>query len=665
MKKKFTLLFCALLAITGISAQKQFKLSSPDGSLTTNIVVNKQITYDISYNGQQILKPSAIALEIDNPKIWGKEVKAKGSVQRVINEMIDSPFYRAKQMKNNCKVLTINLNNQFSVEFRAYNDGIAYRLISNVKKPFNIVKETVEYNFAGDYTVTNSYVRAGKDGDFKSQFFNSFENMYSINKLSEMNAQRLSFLPLVVDAGNGVKVEITETHLENYPGLYLISAGNKQSLKGVHAPVPIELKQGGHNELQMVVQTAENYIAKIEKARTFPWRIAMISKADKDLANNNLSYLLAAPSRVKDISWIKPGKVAWDWWNDWNIEGVDFRAGINTETYKYYIDFASKNGIEYIILDEGWAVNKKADLFQVIPEIDLKEIIDYGKSKNVGIILWAGYWAFARDLEHVCKHFSEMGVKGFKVDFMDRDDQPMTDFLYKAAETALKYHLMLDFHGAFKPSGLTRTYPNVINFEGVYGLENAKWGSRERDHVVYDAQIPFIRQAAGPMDYTQGAMKNVNRRNFYGSNSEPMSMGTRCHQLALYIVLDSPINMLCDSPTNYMKEPECTEFIAKIPTTWDQTNVMDGEIGKFIVTARQKGNTWYIGGISDWTARDINIDTSILPAGSYQMEIFQDGVNADRKGTDYKKIVKDYTAGAPLKIHIAPGGGFAIKFVKK
>ena len=461
-------------------------------------------------------------------------------------------------------------------------------------------------------------------------------------------------------------MEITETHLENYPGLYLVSEGkNAQTLKGVHAPVPKELKQGGHNELQMLVQTAENYIAKVEKARTFPWRITMISRADKDLANNNLSYLLAAPSRLKDISWIKPGKVAWDWWNDWNIEGVDFRAGINNDTYKYYIDFASKHGIEYIILDEGWAVNKKADLFQVIPEIDLKEIINYGKSKNVGIILWAGYWAFARDMEHVCKHFAEMGVKGFKVDFMDRDDQPMTDFFYKAAEIASRYHLMLDYHGAFKPAGLTRTYPDVINFEGVYGLENAKWGSKDKDHVIYDAQIPFIRQAAGPMDYTQGAMKNVNLRNFYGSNSEPMSMGTRCHQLALYIVLESPINMLCDAPSNYMKEPECTEFIAQIPTTWDESCVMDGEIGKYIVTARQKGNTWYIGGITDWTARDINVDTSVLHAGNYRMEIFQDGVNADRRGTDYKKIVKDYTAGSPLQIHLAPGGGFAIKFIKK
>lgn len=666
MKRKLNLLLCGLLLVTGISAQKQFKLSSPDGSLTTNIVVNKQVTYDISVDGRQIVKPSVIALETEDPKVWGNEVKAKGSVQRVINETIDSPFYRSTQMKNNCKVLTINLNNQFSVEFRAYNDGIAYRLISNVKKPFNIVKETVEYNFASDYTVTNPYVRAGRDGDFKSQFFNSFENLYSINKLSEMNAQRLSFLPLVVDAGNGVKVEITETHLENYPGLYLVSAGKSaQALKGVHAPVPKELKQGGHNELQMLVQTAEKYVAKVEKARTFPWRIAMVSRADKDLANNNLSYLLAAPSRLKDISWVKPGKVAWDWWNDWNIEGVDFRAGINNDTYKYYIDFASKHGIEYIILDEGWAVNKKADLFQVIPEIDLREIINYGKSKNVGIILWAGYWAFARDMEHVCKHFAEMGVKGFKVDFMDRDDQAMTKFFYDAAEIASRYHLMLDFHGAFKPSGLTRTYPNVINFEGVYGLENAKWGSRDRDHVIYDAQIPFIRQAAGPMDYTQGAMKNAVLRNFYGSNSEPMSMGTRCHQLALYIVLDSPINMLCDSPTNYMKEPDCTEFIAQIPTVWDQSCVMEGEIGKFIVTARQKGNTWYIGGITDWTARDINVDTSILPAGNYQMEIFQDGVNADRKGTDFKKIVKEFKAGSPLQIHLAPGGGFAIKFIKK
>ena len=690
MKK---LLLSALLLLTvSAFAQKQYTLQSPDGKITVTVSEDEHVVvglmnspnpdkrsyefqeyrlcYSVKHEETVVLDKSEIAMHIDNGRMLG--VSSKPSITtaktKSVNQTVKAPFYKRAEIRDQYNELVLNFKGNYKVVFRAYNEGVAYRFQTDFKKPFEVRRETAQFNFDDDYQALVPYVlrRAGQEGDLiNQQFYNSFENTYTHTALSQMDTQKLAFLPLLVELKDGKKAVITEADLEDYPGLYLRKQNVGNGLFAVHAGYPKTREQSGHNNLQWIVKERENYIAKVEGKRSFPWRCIVISESDKELADSDLVYLLAAPSRVEDVSWIQPGKVAWDWWNAWNIYGVDFEAGINNDTYKYYIDFASKHGIEYIILDEGWAVNKKADLFQVIPEIDLREIINYGKSKNVGIILWAGYWAFARDMEHVCKHFAEMGVKGFKVDFMDRDDQAMTKFFYDAAEIASRYHLMLDFHGAFKPSGLTRTYPNVINFEGVYGLENAKWGSRDRDHVIYDAQIPFIRQAAGPMDYTQGAMKNAVLRNFYGSNSEPMSMGTRCHQLALYIVLDSPINMLCDSPTNYMKEPDCTEFIAQIPTVWDQSCVMEGEIGKFIVTARQKGNTWYIGGITDWTARDINVDTSILPAGNYQMEIFQDGVNADRKGTDFKKIVKEFKAGSPLQIHLAPGGGFAIKFIKK
>ncbi|MDE5637484.1 MAG: glycoside hydrolase family 97 catalytic domain-containing protein, partial [Alistipes sp.] len=346
----------------------------------------------------------------------------------------------------------------------------------------------------------------------------------------------------------------------------------------------------------------------------------------------------------------------------WNIAGVGFRAGINTETYKYYIDCAADNGLEYVILDEGWAVNLQADLMQVVPGIDLPGIVEYGRQKGVGIILWAGYWAFDRDLERVCKHYSEMGVKGFKVDFMDRDDQPMTDFNHRAAAVAAKYGLVLDLHGSHKPAGLNRTWPNVLNFEGVHGLEQMKWSAPHVDQMRYDVTIPFIRQAAGPMDYTQGAMLNATRENYRPCDSEPMSQGTRCHQLALYVVLDSPLNMLCDSPTNYLKEPECTKFIAGIPTVWDRTLILDGRMGEYIVTARRSGDTWYVGGITDWTPRDITVDLTKLGIdGTVDATIFRDGVNADRKASDYVRENVRLDTTAPLEIHLAPGGGFTIE----
>ncbi|MCE2617583.1 glycoside hydrolase family 97 protein [Phocaeicola oris] len=664
MKKTLGIMLLSFMAATYSFAQKQFTLSSPDGNLKTTITADKQLMYNIICDGREILAPSPIGMKTDNGTSFTDNVKVKGNKKGKIDETINSPFYRSKTMENKCNTLTIKLNNNWDVEFRAYNNGIAYRIITENKKPFNVIEETVAYNFPEDYVETAAYADAGRSGDFTSQFGNSFEATYNVKPISQQDHGFLAFLPVVVDAGNGVKLCLSESHLESYPGLYLTASGNK-SLKGVNAPYPKEVKQGGHNELEMLVQSTENYIAKVEGPRTFPWRVAMISRSDKEMADNNLTYLLGDPSRLKDISWIKPGKVAWDWWNDWNIEGVDFRAGINNDTYKYYIDFAEKHGIEYVILDEGWAVNKKADLFQVIPEIDLQEIINYGKAHHVGIILWAGYWAFARDMEHVCKHFAEMGVKGFKVDFMNRDDALMTQFLYDAAEMAAKYHLMMDYHGIFKPAGINRTYPNVINCEAVHGLEQMKWRTNETDQVTYDTQIPYIRQAGGPMDYTQGAMRNATRESYYPSNSEPMSQGTRCHQLGLYVVLDSPINMLCDTPTNYNKEPECTEFIAAIPTTWDMTKNLDGEIGKYIVTMRQKDNTFYIGGVNNWDARDIVVDTSVLPSGTYKVEIFQDGINADRKATDYKKVTTNIKAGEKMNIHLAPGGGFAIKFIKQ
>ena len=479
--------------------------------------------------------------------------------------------------------------------------------------------------------------------------------------MSKLNPNRYCFLPLVVEAAEGIKLCLTESHLEDYPGLYL-QADEGNSLKGLSARYPKQLKQGGHNNLQMLVLEREQFIAKVKGERSFPWRIAMISRSDADMANNNLSYLLGAPCRLDDTSWIRPGKVAWDWWNDWNIGGVDFKSGVNTATYKHYIDFAGEHGIEYVILDEGWAVNLKADLMQVVPEINLKEIIDYAATKNVGIILWAGYWAFERDMENVCRHYSQMGVKGFKVDFMDRDDQIITDFYYRTAATCARYHLLVDFHGAFKPAGLNRTYPNAINFEGVFGLEQLKWIPKGHDQVTYDCQVPFIRQAGGPLDYTQGAMINSVKGAYAPSNSLPMSQGTRCHQLGLYMVFDSPLSMLCDSPTNYrILGGDCTGFIAKVPTTWDETRVLAGEIGKYVVTARRKGSTWYVGGITNWDARDVKVDTSVLGSGSWTMESFTDGINATRRADDFcHKTATTVAAGSTIDLHMAPGGGFAI-----
>lgn len=662
--KRICLIFALLIvASTFKAAQNDKVLNSPDGRIEVTVSIGEDLTYTVVRDGKTLLLPSALSMNLSSGEVWGQNARLVSCKTIEVNQVIPSPFYKKQEVKDEYNGLQMVFRGQWALEFRAYNDGVAYRFINRRKQSFNVLDEGVNYCFADDVPLTMAYVNV--KGDFERQFFNSFENVYTATPLSKVDDSKLILLPAVATLDTSTKVCIIESDLEAYPGLYLNSDTKPNSLKAVFASYPKESRQGGHNQLQAVVTQREAYIARVKGKRTFPWRGMVISDNDIDLAGSDMSYRLAAPSRLDDIDWIRPGKVAWEWWNDMNLEGVDFQTGINNATYKYYIDFASANGIEYVILDEGWAVNLKADLMQVVPEIDLKELVEYGKTKNVGIVLWAGYLAFERDMENVCRHYSDMGVKGFKVDFMDRDDQQMVEFVHKAAETAARYHLFLDLHGMYKPAGLNRTWPNILSFEGVFGLEQMKFCRPMPDMVTYDVTVPFIRQVAGPMDYTQGAMKNASKENSYVCFSEPMSQGTRCHQLAAYMVFDSPLNMLCDSPTNYQREPESLEFIAGIPTVWNQTFILDGRMGEYIVTARRQSDTWYVGGLNGWTAREYTLDCSFLGDGEFEVVLFKDGINAHRKGTDYVKERFPVVSAQLLKLHMAPGGGFALKIEKK
>ena len=647
------------------AAPKEFSLSSPDGKLNVSVEVGEDISYSVSHEGTLLLVPSQLSMTLEDGTVYGVGSRFLDRKTRSVEESIEASFYKKRKVEDHFNELTLRFKG-FNLIFRAYDDGMAYRFVSLADAPFKVKSELAEFNFAGDWTAYVPYVKNFDRNDFSRQFYNSFENTYSHIALSEWDRDRICFLPMVVEAPQGRKVCITEADLLDYPGMYMHNCDGGNGLHGVFAPYPDKVEQGGHNMLQMEVRSRKDYIAEYDSGTSFPWRVVIVTASDTQLADNDMVYRLATPpSEDMDFSWVKPGKVAWDWWNDWNLHGVDFRAGINNETYKYYIDFASEHGIEYVILDEGWAVNLKADLMQVIHGIDLKMLSDYAASKNVGLILWAGYWAFDRDMEEVCRYFSGLGIKGFKVDFMDRDDQMMVDFHRRAAETAAKYGMMIDFHGTYKPTGLNRTYPNVINYEGVHGLEQMKWSGPDVDQVTYDVTIPFVRMVAGPMDYTQGAMRNATRGNYRPVNSEAMSQGTRCRQLAEYVVFESPLNMLCDSPSNYMDEPECTGFIAEIPTVWDETKVIDGRIAEYIATARRSGDTWYIGAMTDWNARDLSLDLSFLGDGDYEMTVYRDGINADRAARDYVKETVTVPASRKVTVHMAPGGGYAAKIVKK
>ena len=654
-----------LAASASAAAPKEFELSSPDGKLNVSVEVGETVTYSLSHDGTVLLDPSQVSMTLADGTVYGVDSRFLGKKTRAVDEDITTRNYKKAVVEDRFNELTLRFKG-FNIIFRAYDDGMAYRFVSLAGSPFKVKSEQVEFVFPDDWKAYVPYVKIFDREDFSRQFFNSFENTYVHASLSEWDKDRIAFLPLVVEADGGRKLCITEADLLDYPGMYLYNGDAGHALHGVFAPYPDKVEQGGHNMLQMTVKSRKDYIAEYESGVSFPWRTVIVSTRDSELADNDMVYRLATPpAEGADFSWVKPGKVAWDWWNDWNLYGVDFRAGINNDTYKYYIDFASSHGIEYVILDEGWAVNKKADLMQVVPEIDLEMLAGYARSKNVGLILWAGYWAFDRDMEEVCKYFSGIGIKGFKVDFMDRDDQVMVDFHRRAAEMAAKYGLMIDFHGTYKPTGLHRTYPNVINYEGVHGLEQMKWSGTDVDQVTYDLIIPFVRMVAGPMDYTQGAMRNATRGNYRPVNSEAMSQGTRCRQLAEYVVFESPLNMLCDSPSNYMREPECTEFISGIPTVWDETVAMDGKIAEYIAMARRSGDVWYVGAMTDWNTRDMTLDVSFLGEGDYEMVIYRDGINADRAACDYAKETLDVPASRKINIHMAPGGGFAARIVKK
>ncbi len=663
MNRKIFVAICIWVVCLPVWARKTYILQSPDRQLCTEVAVGKQITFALTIHGEEIVAPSIVSMTLGGGEVLGADADVSKVTRASVDRNIASPFYKKAEVKDTYNEMVLHFRGNFSLVFRLYDDGLAYRFVTRKRGEITVVSEQADYRFSSDHKAFAAYVNSTKP-TFEEQFSNSFEQPYVHEPFTRLDAKRLLILPLLVELENGKKLCITEADLEDYPGMFLNNKTDVPGVEAVHAPYPKTKEQGGHNRLQMLVKERQPYIARTAGTRSFPWRVFAVSSHDKQLADCDMVYRLASPSRVEDISWIRPGKVAWDWWNDWNLDGVDFQAGINNPTYKYYIDFASAHGIEYVILDEGWAVNLQADLMQVVPEIDLPELVAYAKSKQVDLILWAGYWAFDRDMERVVKHYADMGVKGFKIDFMDRDDQEMMNFLYRAAEVCARNRMLVDFHGVCKPTGLQRTYPNVLNYEGVNGLEQMKWAPESYDMVTYDVTIPFIRMVAGPMDYTQGAMRNAARGNYRPVYSEPMSQGTRCRQLATYVIFESPLNMLCDSPSNYMREEECTGFIASVPTVWEETHTLDGKVAEYVAIARRSGSDWFLGALTNWTPRTLTLDLSFLGEGEYRMELFRDGRNADRSARDYKKETIPVPADRKLTIRMAPGGGYAARIYK-
>ena len=633
---------------------KNYTLSSPDGGLKVEISTGDGLSYRIMHENDTILSHSNIGLVLADGTLVGKSSRVTRERRKKIEDKVESPFYRFKEFVATGNELDLKLKGGFGIIFRAYNEGVAYRFYTTQSSDIIIKEEQAEFNFKEDYTAYLPYTT-----NDKQPMAMAFQNVYDITPLSKAQP-KLAFLPVTVDCGS-VKLTLLESDLEAYPGMFVQSQQGKYGLKGVFAPYPAKTDFYPWRKQEYVTETTD-FISRSRGSRSYPWRVLAITEKDTDMPVNNLVYALASPNRIGDTSWVKTGKVAWDWWNDWNLKGVPFKAGINMDTYKYYIDFASRNGIEFIVLDEGWYDPKSGDMLTVIPELDLPELIAYGKSKGVEIVLWTVFNVLDSQLEAACKKYADMGIKGFKVDFLDRDDQTAVEMVYRIAEMTARYKLTLDLHGIYKPTGINRTYPHIINFESVFGMEEVKWTDIKNNMPLYDVTFPYIRMMAGPVDYTPGAMRNATKADWRAMYSTPASMGTRCHQLAAYIVHDSPFTMLCDAPTNYLNEQECVDFIASLPVEVDSTFIASGELGKYIVTVRKKDVNWYIGGMTNWDERDVQLDFSFLPEGvSYTAVLFKDGVNANKQAEDYRKETIRIDKDSRLTLHLASGGGFAMK----
>ena len=623
----------------------EYALSSPDSRTRLTVTVGDQLTYAVNRNGVQLVAPSVIAMQFANGTTAGAHAVVKHtstrSEQRVLPRVIHQKSSTVRESYNE---RTLEFRDGSSLILRAYDNGVAYRWGIASKGDVTVKAETFTINVPGEPQVWFPE---------EESFFSHNERLYTHAPLKSIADTQFCSTPALIATGTGQHILISEVDLIDYPGLWLKGTGTN-ALTGLFPAYVLE--ETKKNDRDVEPARRGDFLARTQGPRVFPWRLFAIADHDGELLTNDLVFLLSRPSEIADPSWIRPGKVAWDWWNANNIYGVDFRAGINNDTYKYYIDFASRHRIEYVILDEGWY--PLGNLLTTVPAINVPELVAYGKSRNVGIILWVVWKTLQDQMTAALDLFASWGVKGIKVDFMQRDDQWMVNYYWTISREAAERKLLVDFHGAYKPSGINRTWPNMLTSEGVRGLENAKWSTVTPKHCV---TLPFTRMVAGPMDFTPGAMVNLPEGSFKPMWATPASIGTRCQQLAMYIVYESPLQMLCDSPTNYLREPECMAFLGPVPAVWDRTMVLDAKVGAYVLMARQSGTDWYVGGMTDEDARTLTADLSFLGEGAFTAEIWQDGINADRHGNDFRRVTQTVTSTSKLTVPMAPGGGWVAR----
>lgn len=634
-------LLCLLMAWGSVAYAENYTVNSPDSRISVNVETGANTTYSVRLDGKLLLNPSPLSMTFDNGTVIGRNMKVK-NVERFTQNQVLKPVVRQKseQILDHYNEMVLNADN-YKLYFRVYNDGLAYRFHTDFPDSLKVLNEEVTYCFPEDYNTLFPEERT---------MLSAQQPLFKPMKLSEIGTDHFCSTPILIKVDDNARIFISESDLESYPGMFLRKQG-KNELAGKFAAVSLEDYKT--DDRQIFPTKRADYIAHVNGTRNYPWRAMIVADNDANLITNQLIYKLA-PEAEGDYSWVRPGKIAWDWYNALILTGVDFKCGINNDTYKYYIDFASKYGIEYVVIDDGWS--EAWDVTKTVPEINMEELVAYGKKKNVDLILWVSWAPFREKIDEAFDKFNQWGIKGIKMDFMNRDDQEMVDFYYEVAKKAAAHKMLVDFHGAYKPTGWLRTFPNVLTSEGVAGLENHKWGSFVTPK--HNVTLPFTRMVAGPMDYTPGAMVNFHEKDHKIWFNLPASVGTRCHQLGMYVVYESPLQMLADSPSNYYREPVCMEFLSQVPVVWDETRVLKASVGEYVVVARRSGDTWFIGGMTGEKGQKFEIDLDFIK-GNKTLTYWEDGVNVDMNANDVARRTQKVKQGDKIAITMYDGGGYS------
>lgn len=643
---------------------------SPDGKNEIRLMTEPVLSYAVYRGGVERVAPTPLSLDVEG---IGKLGGAGTSILRTdaveLKGVASTPIYKKSMVDERANITTVTFNGGWKVVLAARDDGLAYRFETEFPGHVTVKDEVAGVVFPESVAAIYAGYCNDKRGD---PLQSSWQSIYTTTDAFGVASKgETVYLPLVAKYKDGAVMCVTESDLLDYPGWNMRRAEvESPMLVSCMARYPVKVRNTDHFDETVPIERPlryrhvterADYIAKTVGIRTYPWRVFMLASTESKLCEADIVYALATHCKLKDTDWIKPGKVAWDWWNDWNVSGVLFKAGCNTATYEYYIDFAARFGLEYVIMDEGWS--KHLDVMEVNPDTDVPHLVKYANERGVGIILWCAWPQLVGRQNEVFAKYAKMGVKGFKIDFMNRDDQVMEYYLEETARIAADWKLVLDYHGMHKPTGLSRMYPNVLNYEGVHGLEEVKWEDGT-DFPRSDLMSFYCRQSAGPMDYTPGAMVNMTKAQFRSNYSKPGSQGTRVRQMALMMLCEAPLQMLCDSPTQYLHNLECFEFMAKVPVVWDETIGLGGAMEDYVAVARRKGDVWHASAIGSWQPQKIEIDTSFLGGGKWLAEIFSDGINADRDAADYVHSTKVIMAGFKMTVELGPGGGWTARFVR-